>query len=105
METSNHLRTNSINAATGGIRILVSKKTYNAIVSVEMISPIIMIAQFQINLHTSVISCYSPINVSDDQEIELFYTRLTSLTRQIPKHNILLIGGDLNAQCRTRNRI
>ena len=43
--------TNSINAATGGIRILV------------------MIAHFQGNPHTSVISCYSPTNVSDDQEM------------------------------------
>ena len=56
-----------------------------------------MIANFKGNPHTSVISFYSPTNVSDDQEIELFYTRLTSLTRQIPKHNVLILGGDLNA--------
>ena len=42
--------TNSINAATGGIGILVSNKAYNAIANVEMISPRIMIAHFQGNL-------------------------------------------------------
>ena len=59
-----------------------------------------MIAHFKGNPHTSVISCYSPTNVSDNQEIELFYTRLSSLIRQIPKHNVLIIGGDLNAHLR-----
>ena len=58
---------NTINAATGGIVILISNTAYNAIASVEMISPRIMIAHFQGKLHTSMISCYSPTNVSDDQ--------------------------------------
>ena len=57
----------NINAATGGIGILVSNKVYNAIASVKLISPRIMIAHFQGNPHTSVISCYSPTYVSVDQ--------------------------------------
>ena len=88
---------NSINAATGGIGMLVSSQAYNTIASVEMISPRIMIVNFQGNPHTSVISCYSPTNISDEKETEIFYTKLTCLTRQIPKHNVLIIGGDLNA--------
>ena len=43
------------------------------------------------------ISCYSPPNISDEQETEIFYTKVTCITRQIPKHNVLIIGGDLNA--------
>ena len=95
---------NSINAATGGIGILVSNKAYNAIASVEMISPRVMIAHFQGNPHTSVISCYSATNISEDQEIELFYTSLTSLIRQILKHNVLITGGDLNAHIGQESR-
>ena len=45
----------------------------------------------------SVISFYSPTNISDEQDNEIFYTQFTCLTRQIPKHNFLIIGGDLNA--------
>ena len=30
-------------------------------------------------------------------EVERFYQDLTSVTRQVPKHNILIIGGDFNA--------
>ena len=48
------------------------------------------------NPQTTIISCYSPTNVSH-KTIE-FYTELNSLTRRIPKHNVLIIGGDFNAQ-------
>ena len=49
-------------------------------------------------LLTTIISCYSPTNVSDEQETIAFYTELNYLTRRIPKHNILIIGCDINAQ-------
>ena len=87
---------NSINAANGGIGMLVSNQAYNTIASVEIISPRIMIVTFQGNPQTSVISCNSQTNVSDEQETEILYIKLTCLTRQIPKHNVLIIGGDLN---------
>ena len=88
---------NSINAANDGIGMLVRRQTYNIIASVEMISPIIMIVNFQENPQTSVISCYSPTNISDEQETEIFYTKRTCLTIKIPKHNVIIIRGDLNA--------
>ena len=44
------------------------------------------------------ISCYSPTNVSEETELVTFYEELSSLVRSIPKHNLLVIGGDMNAQ-------
>ena len=44
------------------------------------------------------ISCYSPTNVSEETELVTFYKELSSLVRSIPKHNLLVIGGDMNAQ-------
>ena len=44
------------------------------------------------------ISCYSPTNVSEETELDAFYDELSSLVRSIPKHNVLVIGGDMNAQ-------
>ena len=87
---------NSVNASTGGIGMLVSSTAYNALGSVEKISPRIMVATFNGNPQTTVICCYSPTNVSDEAEVEEFYADLSSVTRQVPKHNILIIGGDLN---------
>ena len=40
----------------------------------------------------------SPTNVSEETELVTFYDELSSLVRSIPKHNMLVIGGDMNAQ-------
>ena len=53
-----------------------------------------MAATFNGNPRAANISCYSPTNVSE----ETFYEELSSLVRSIPKHNLLVIGGDMNAQ-------
>ena len=37
-------------------------------------------------------------NVSEETELVTFYNELSSLVRSIPKHNMLVIGGDMNAQ-------
>ena len=45
-----------------------------------------------------IISCYSPINVSEETELIALYDELSCLVHSIPKHNVLVIGGDMNAQ-------
>ena len=39
-------------------------------------------------------------NVSEETKLIAFYDELSSLVRSIPKHNVLIIGGDMNAQIR-----
>ena len=56
-----------------------------------------MIVNFNGNPQTSIIVYYSPTNLCDPTEIENFYENLTSTTRRIPKHNVLIIAGDFNA--------
>ena len=56
-----------------------------------------MTIQFRGNPQTTIISCYSPTKVSNEIETEDFYTDLTAIMRQVPKHNLLLIAGDFNA--------
>ena len=57
-----------------------------------------MAATFNGNPRATIISCYSPTNVSEETELVAFYEELSSLVRSIPKHNVLVIGGDMNAQ-------
>ena len=57
-----------------------------------------MVAKFNGNPRATIVSCYSPTNVSEENEIVTFYDELSSLVRSIPKHNMLVIGGDMNAQ-------
>ena len=55
-------------------------------------------ATFNGNPIVTIISCSSPTNVSEETELVTFYDELSSLVRSIPKHNLLVIGGDRNAQ-------
>ena len=57
-----------------------------------------MVATFNGNPRATIISCYSPANVSEETELVAFYDKLSSLVRSIPKHNVLDIGGDMNVQ-------
>ena len=56
-----------------------------------------MAATFNGNPRATIISCYSPTNVNEETELVTFYDELSSLVRSIPKHNMLVIGGDMNA--------
>ena len=57
-----------------------------------------MVATFKCNPRATIISCYSPTNVSEETEQVAFYDVLYSLVRSIPKHNVQVIGGDMNDQ-------
>ena len=65
--------------------------------SIDRIQPRMMAATFNGNPKATIISCYSPTNVSEETELVTFYGELSSLVRSIPKHNLLVIGGDMNA--------
>ena len=66
--------------------------------TIERIQPRMMVATFNRNLRAIIISCYSPTNVSEETELITFYEELSSLFRSIPKHNVLVICRDMNAQ-------
>ena len=89
---------NSVNAVVGGVGLLIGPRALETLKSVEKIQPRMMAATFNGNPRATIISCYSPTNVSEENELVTFYDELSSLVRSIPKHNILVIGGDMNAQ-------
>ena len=78
--------------------MLLSPRAHEALNSVETITPRIMIGTFNGNPLTTVICGYSPTNVSDEIDVDHFYTDLSTVVRQVPKHNVLVLGGDMNAQ-------
>ena len=63
----------------------------------EKIQPRMMVATFNGNLSATIIFCYSPTNVSEETDLIAFYDELSSLVRIILKHNVLVVGGDMNA--------
>ena len=86
---------NSVNV---GVGILIGPRALKSLNSIERIQPRMMVATFNGNARATIISCYSPTNVSEETELVAIYDELSSLVRSIPKHNMLVIGGDMNAQ-------
>ena len=89
---------NSVNASVGGVGMLIGPRALKTLNSVEKIQPRMIATTFNGNPKATIISCYGPTNVSEENEIVNFYEDLSSLVRSIPKHNLLVIGGDMNAQ-------
>ena len=94
---------NSVNAPIGGVGMLIGPRALKTLNSIERIQPRMMAATFNGNPKATIISCYSPTNVSEETKLVTFYKELSSLVRSIPKHNLLVISGDMNAQIR-KNR-
>ena len=78
--------------------MLIGTQALKSLNSIEKMHPRMMVATFNGNPRAKIISCYSPTNISEETELIAFYDELSSLVRSIPKHNVLVIGGDMNAQ-------
>ena len=91
---------NSVNATVGSIGILIGPRALKSLNSIERIQPRMMVATFNGNPRATIISCYSPTNLSEETELITLYDKLSSLVRSIPKHNIPVMGGDMNAKIR-----
>ena len=87
---------NSINATVRGIGILIGPRALKSLNNIERIQPWMMAATFNGNPRATII-CYSLTNVNET-ELVAFYDQLSSLVRSIPKHNMVIVGGDMNAQ-------
>ena len=74
--------------------MLIGPQALKSLNSIEKIHPRMIVATFNGNPRATIISCYSPTNVSEETEL------VASLVRSIPKYNILIIGGDMNTQIR-----
>ena len=85
-----------MNASIEGVGMLVSPIACKSLINIEPINSRIIIATFSGNPETTIISCYSPTNVSEDSIAENFYSQLS--IKQIPKHNITIVCGDMNAK-------
>ena len=66
--------------------------------SIEKIQSRMIVATFNSNSSTAIISCYSPSNPSNEMDLITFYNKLSSLVCSIPKHNVLIISRDMNTQ-------
>ena len=78
--------------------MLIEQRAQKSLNSIEKIQLRMMVATFNGNSSATNISCNSPTNVSQETDLITFYNELSSLVRSIPKHNVLIIHGDMYAQ-------
>ena len=64
---------NSVNAAVGGVGLLIEPRALKTLNSIEKIQPKMMAATFNGNPRATIIPCYSPTNVSEETELVTFY--------------------------------
>ena len=76
---------NFVTAMVGGIGILIGPRTFKSLYRIERIQPRMMVATFNGNPRATIISCYTPTNVSEESELIAFYDELSSLVHSIPK--------------------
>ena len=88
---------NSVNATIGGVGMLIRPQALKSLNSIEKIQLRMMVATFNGNPVATIISCLSPTNTSEETDLIAFYNELSFLVHSNPKHNFLVISGDMNA--------
>ena len=88
----------SVNDVIGGVGTLLNPRAPKSLNSIAQMQPKMMVATFNRNPCTTIISCYSSSHASDETNLITFYNELSSFVVSIPKHNVLIIGGDMNTQ-------
>ena len=68
-----------------------------ALESIENTTERTMIATFNGNPKCTVISTYSPTNVTSEDTVQEYFSELTTVNHQVSKRKVLLLCGDMNA--------
>lgn len=82
-----------------GVGFLLSARAKAALLGYRPVDSRIIVARFSgQSLNMSVIQVYAPTADSTEDDIEVFYEKLESTLREIPKKDIRIIVGDWNAK-------
>ena len=88
-----------------GVALMLSKHAAKCLEEWKPVSDRILIARFFSRyVATTIVVCYAPTNEADDEAKEQFYGQLQATVRRVPKHDLVIVGGDFNAKVGGDNR-
>lgn len=88
-----------------GVAIIMNKKAKRALIEWSPIDERLISARFHSKYaKMTIIQCYAPTNDADDDIKTTFYEKLQSIVSKTPRHDILIVLGDMNAKVGDDNR-
>ncbi|KDR22507.1 Craniofacial development protein 2 [Zootermopsis nevadensis] len=89
----------------GGVGLILSKGMKQALIEWLPISKWLMIGRFKTKVRNlTVIQCYAPTEVADEEDKDAFYQRLNETLERTKRKDVIILMGDLNAQNGSANK-
>ena len=82
-----------------GVALIIDKEKVNTLMDWEPISDRMLRARFNSkHCKLTILQCYAPTNEAEDEVKDVWYEHLSQVISKVPRHDMLLIIGDLNAK-------
>ncbi|XP_076439125.1 uncharacterized protein LOC143277998 [Babylonia areolata] len=84
---------------THGVALLMTSEAARALLSWEPVSPRMLLARYNSKgRKVTIIQCYAPTNAASADDKEEFYNQLQATIDRVPKRDMKIIMGDMNAK-------